>query len=76
MELEKLEERKTALIDIRHKQLANIITATGALAVDDKILAGAMIFLANPDNKDHDIISEFKKLGAKIPSRRRTKKAK
>ena len=75
-ELEKLEERKNALIEKRHKQIANIITATGALAVDDKILAGAMLFLTNPDNKDHEIISEFKKLGAKTPSRSRRKKAK
>ena len=75
-ELEKLEERKAAIIDKRHKQIASIITAAGALTLDDQLIAGAMLFLANPENKGHDIITEFKKLGAKIPSRRRAKKTK
>ena len=77
-QLQKLEDRKADLIAKRQQQITEIISQAGALATDDKLIAGAMLFLSNPENKSHPILAEFTKLAKaariRFPSSRRNKK--
>ena len=73
--LAKLEEQKQELIKQRQEQIFDIISGTSALAVEDELIAGALLFLVNKDNAKNPIIQEFRDLTRKhkikLPSRRR-----
>ncbi len=72
--LEKLEKQKHELLNQRRKEILKIIEASGALDLDDRILAGALLFLKDGKNKDHSIIQEFKSyIEANRGSRTRSK---
>jgi phosphosulfolactate phosphohydrolase-like enzyme len=58
--LQKLEQQKNDLIVARRNEIFKIIDATGSLSIDDRILAGALLFLKDEKNKDHAILKEFK----------------
>lgn len=77
-QLLKLEERKSNLIEKRKSEIMDLVIQTGALAVDNAVLAGALLFIANSENKKDPIIGKFKELtktkNIKLPSRRRNSK--
>lgn len=56
------------LIQQRNKELLDIITKYKAISIDNKLLAGFLIFALNPQNKDHYILKEFKELAGKSKS--------
>ncbi|NDB81890.1 MAG: hypothetical protein EB127_03985 [Alphaproteobacteria bacterium] len=58
--LEALEKQKNDLIASRRKELLNIIEASGALTIDDKLLVGILLFLRDEKNKNHPVMEEFK----------------
>lgn len=58
--LEKLEKQKQELLNQRRLEILKIIEATSSLTIDDKLLAGALLFLNDQKNKSHPIIDEFK----------------
>jgi uncharacterized protein (UPF0335 family) len=70
--LQKLEEEKAKLIEKRQQEILKLISDAGALDVDNKILTSILLFLKNPENKNHPLIQEITTLGkakTKIPSR-------
>ena len=70
--LQKLEEEKNKLIEKRQQEILKIITNTGAIDIDNKILTGLLLFLKNPTNKNHSFLKEISNLSnskTKIPSR-------
>jgi hypothetical protein len=73
--LAKLEEQKQVLIKQRQEQIFDIISGTSSLAVEDELIAGALLFLVNKDNAKNPIMQEFRDLTRKhkikLPSRRR-----
>ena len=77
-QLQKLEERKSNLIEKRKDEIMDLIIQTGALAVDNSTLAGALLFIANSENKKDPITLQFKELtkanSIKLPSSRRGNK--
>lgn len=62
------EEKIKELVKQRNKELLDIITRYKAIAIDDKLLAGFLLFALNHDNKDHPILQEFKKLATQVKS--------
>ena len=56
--IKKLEEEKQKLIAKRQKEILAIITDTGALDIDNKLLTGLLLFLKDPKNKDSTLLSE------------------
>jgi hypothetical protein len=56
------ENKIKQLIEQRNKELLDIITKFNAISIDDKLLAGFLLFTLNPANKDHHILKEFKEL--------------
>jgi len=72
--LEKINQtelRIKELVKQRNKELLNIITRFNAISIDNNLLSGFIVFVLNPDNKDHPILKEFKELGKrpKLPSK-------
>lgn len=62
------ENRIKQLIDQRSKELLEIIIKYKAISIDDKLLAGFLLFALNPANKDHSILKEFKELTTQTKS--------
>lgn len=56
------EEKIKELIQQRQQELVNIITKYKALDIDNKLLAGFLLFMQDPANLNHPILSEFKQL--------------
>lgn len=54
-----LEDKKEKLLDKRRAEILKIIERTGSLEIDDRILAGALLFLGDTKNKNHHILKEF-----------------
>ena len=73
--LAKLEQQKLELIQARKEQIFDIISQTSSLGIEDELIAGALLFLTNPNNNTNSIIQEFRKLTKeykiKLPSHRR-----
>lgn len=69
--LQSLEQQKQQLIKKRYQELLNIIIKQNALTVDDQLLAGFLLFISNPANQKHPILTEFKELvkSTKSPSK-------
>ena len=70
--LQKLEEEKQKLIEKRQQEILKIIASTGALNIDNKILASVLLFLKNPANKEHSFLKELSTIiqgKTKTPSR-------
>ena len=70
--LKKLEEEKQKIIEKRQQEILKIITDTGALDIDNRILASVLLFLKNPANKEHSFMKELASVTtgkAKTPSR-------
>lgn len=65
------EDKIKALIEQRNNELIAIINECHALAIDNSLLAGFLLFAQSPDNKDHPILKEFRELAKpnKIPSK-------
>jgi phosphosulfolactate phosphohydrolase-like enzyme len=65
------ESRFRELVQQRNKELLNVITRYNAIAIDDNLLAGFLLFALNPENKDHPMLQEFMGLAKsnKIPSK-------
>ena len=57
--LESLEQRKKELLDKRRAEILNIIIASGAMTIDDRLLAATLVFLADEKNKNHPIKDEI-----------------
>jgi hypothetical protein len=66
----KLEQQKEQLLSKRKDELFSIFINTVSVAIDNKLLTGALLFLSKPENKDHPILKEFKELATrnKVPS--------
>lgn len=58
--IQKLEEQKQNLITKRKEEILKIIEATGSLTIDDKLLAGLLLFLRDDKNNNHPIFDELK----------------
>lgn len=57
--LESLEQRKKELLDKRKAEILNIIVASGAMTIDDRLLAATLVFLTDEKNKNHPIKDEI-----------------
>ncbi|WPY01570.1 hypothetical protein Trichorick_01483 (plasmid) [Candidatus Trichorickettsia mobilis] len=66
----KLEQQKEQLLNKRKDELFSIFINTASVAMDNKLLTGALLFLSKSENKDHPILKEFKELATrnKVPS--------
>ena len=70
--LQKLEEERNKLIEKRQQEILKIIANTGALDIDNKLLASVFLFLKNPANREHSFLKELSALAqgkTKTPSR-------
>ena len=70
--IKKLEEEINKLKEKRQQEILKIITDTGALDIDNKMLASVLLFLKNPANKEHPFVQELSTLTkgkTKTPSR-------
>lgn len=56
-----LDQKKQELLDKRRHEILKIIERTNSLEINDKVLAGALLFLSDPTNKNHSILEDFKK---------------
>lgn len=67
------EARVKLLVEQRHKELLNIIHHCNAIAIDDAILTGFLMFACNKENQNHPSLKEYKELAktSKTPSRAR-----
>ena len=45
-----------------------VFTATANVTIDNKLLLGFLLFMSNPDNRDHHILKEFKELATRTKS--------
>lgn len=65
-----LDKQKELLLARRKDELFSIFTNASSVAIDNKLLTGALLFLSNLANKDHPMIKEFKELATrnKVPS--------
>ena len=63
--IRKLEQQKEELVQKRYEQITSLIKNTNSFAVDNNTLIGALLFLSNPDNKNHEITTSFKTQGSK-----------
>lgn len=69
--LASLEVQKQQLIKKRQSELASIIVKQNSLTIDDHLLTGFLIFAADPDNKNHPTLLQFKDLAKsrRVPSK-------
>jgi hypothetical protein len=64
----KLEQQKEQLLSKIKDELFSIFINTASVAIDNKLLTGALLFLSKPENKDHPILKEFKELATRSKS--------
>jgi len=64
----KLEQQKEQLLNKRKDELFSIFINTSSVAIDNKLLTGALLFLSKPENKDHPILKEFKEMATRSKS--------
>ncbi|WP_341763527.1 hypothetical protein [Candidatus Tisiphia endosymbiont of Beris chalybata] len=60
--LASIEVQKQQLIKKRQSELASIIVRQNSLTIDDHLLTGFLIFAADPENKNHPTLLQFKEL--------------
>lgn len=72
--ISELEKQKQELITKRKEQIFELLESTSSLDIDDQTLAGALIFLKNSANQNHEITKQFQEVAKankiKIPSRK------
>lgn len=66
-----LEAQQSQLLQKRKEELFTFFKACNALTIDDRLLVGFLKFVKNADNKNHQVLNEFKSLGGKtkMPSK-------
>lgn len=70
--IKELEEQKEQLLAIRKDEIFEVVKASGGMAIDNRLLAGFIIYALSPENKMDEFLQRIKNLGAKakLPSKR------
>ena len=62
------------LMSFRKEEIYNVLHASGGITLDNKLLAGLAIYVADPANKNSTFLRELSELGKITFPRRRNKK--
>lgn len=74
--IRQLEEQRAKLLPLRKEEIFAVLTASGGLTLDNRLLAGLAIYAKDPANKDSNFLKELMELGKlKIPRRRKNRSA-
>ncbi|MBP7189654.1 MAG: hypothetical protein KA998_00190 [Rickettsiaceae bacterium] len=70
--INELEKQKEQLLLMRKEEIFEVVKASGGMAIDNRLLAGFILYALSPENKTDEFLQRMKDLGekAKFPSKR------